>query len=161
MNALEFAINMELDGERYYRKQVLIYKDTHLYPVCQMLAEDEKYHALLLSNKLSQKPFELKGRDTLQSARNIFQGRDFIDSPEKEIPSQLDFYQEAAGIEKQSIELYRELAARTEDAEEKDLYDYLIGQEEEHNQVLEELALLLRHAEEWVESAEFGNREEY
>ena len=49
------------------------------------------------------------------------------------------------------------------DQSEKDvlLYMFLIGQEEEHLRVLEELVKLLGHAEDWVESAEFGNREIY
>eukprot|EP00825_Cyclidium_porcatum_P042734 TRINITY_DN5911_c0_g1_i3.p1 TRINITY_DN5911_c0_g1~~TRINITY_DN5911_c0_g1_i3.p1 ORF type:complete len:169 (+),score=41.19 TRINITY_DN5911_c0_g1_i3:76-582(+) len=48
MNVLEFAIQMEQDGEKYYREQAELYTQNNLNVVCRMLADDEKMHAQLL-----------------------------------------------------------------------------------------------------------------
>ena len=85
MNNWKFAIDMELDGEKYYKEQAKINKDNSLNVVCPMLAE---------------------GAD-------------------------------------------------------KELLEYLIKQEENHYEILDNMASLLIKPEEWVENAEFGIRKEY
>jgi len=58
MNVLEFAINMELDGEKHYNDQAEITIDTSLKTVFLILAKDENSHAEILqkrSDKLSYK----------------------------------------------------------------------------------------------------------
>ncbi|MEN6624485.1 MAG: rubrerythrin, partial [Smithella sp.] len=60
-----------------------------------------------------------------------------------------------------SIDLYTKYLSEAEGAKEKELFEYLIGEERQHFAVLEELVSMLRHAEDWVENAEFGIREEY
>lgn len=43
----------------------------------------------------------------------------------------------------------------------KTVFQYLEGQEKKHCIILEELVKLVTRPKEWVESAEFGVREEY
>ena len=45
MTSLEFAINLEIEGEKYYRKQAELNKDNYLKVVFELLAKDEKKHA--------------------------------------------------------------------------------------------------------------------
>jgi len=161
MNAIEFAIQMEHDGEAYYRKQAELNKDNSLRPVCEMLAADEYHHGQILLSRSRQKAYELTDSDTLLSAKNIFSGIDDIESEFKTIPSQLDFYRIASEKEQQSIDLYTDLLSKAENEQDKELFQYLIGQEKQHFEVLDNLATLLRHAEEWVENAEFGLRKDY
>ena len=161
MNVLEFAINMEHDGEKYYREQAKIYTQNNLNVVCLMLAEDEKMHAQLLSHKLKQMPYECKESETLAKAKNIFQDIAKIKIKGKENPSQLDFYRIALAKEKQSIDFYTEHSADPDASLDKEIFAFLIDQEKHHYEVLEELAALLKQAEDWVESAEFGLRKEY
>jgi rubrerythrin len=161
MNALEYAINMELDGEKYYNEQAEINKNNSLYAVCLMLARDEKNHARILSHRLSDMVYELEETDALLQAKNIFKDIGDIKVETKEVLSQLDFYEIASEKEKQSIDHYTGFLSKATEAKEKELFEYLIKQEKQHYEVLEELASLLRKAEEWVESAEFGIRKEY
>ena len=63
MNALEYAIKMEHDGEKYYSEQAQINKDNSLYTVCLMLVKDENRHARILSNKMSSLSYELTNTD--------------------------------------------------------------------------------------------------
>ena len=48
MKSLEFAIQMERDGEKYYLAQAELYRDTDLETVFRMLAKDENDHARIL-----------------------------------------------------------------------------------------------------------------
>jgi len=161
MNNWKFAIDMELDGEKYYREQANINKDNGLNVVCLMLAEDEKKHAQILTDKMNEKSFQLIESETLLKAKNIFEGIGNIKTEGKEIASQLDFYRIATEKEKQSIDLYKEYLAKATANEEKELFEYLIEQEKHHYEVLDNIASLLLKPEEWVENAEFGIRKEY
>lgn len=161
MNTLEFAIKMELDGEKYYTEQAEINKNNSLQAVCLLLAEDERHHAEILQNKLAALSYELKDRDTLSAAKNIFEGISNFKNELKGIPSQLDFYAMALEKEKQSIQLYEGFLSEAADDQEKKLYQYLIKQEEYHRAILDALVTMISHADEWVESAEFGIRKEY
>lgn len=161
MNLLDYAIKMEHDGEAFYREQAELNKDNSLFVVCNMLAEDEKNHALIIKYRNEQRPFELEDTDTLKRVRNVFSNAKDIGSYGDGVPDQLDFYMVASRMEKASIDLYSDLLSKSGSGEDRELYEFLIRQEEEHFRVLEELVVLLSHAEDWVENAEFGNRGEY
>ena len=162
MTSLEFAINLELEGEKYYRKQAELNKDNYLKVVFDLLAKDEKKHAEKLKNRLQHKAFDLKESSALKEVEDIFSGlNDFITNLNDESQKQLKAYDEALAIEKQSIELYEKLHVEAQDAEDKMLFAYLIGQENEHYDLFFNIITLLNRPNEWVEDAEFGLREEY
>ena len=161
INDLSFAIKMEQEGEAYYRRQAELNKENRLYRVCLILAEEENHHAKILTHRLMSQSYELVQTDTLAEAKNVFEGKEDINPDEKKVLSQLDFYRDAAEIERQSIELYSGYLKLTTGKEEQDLFRYLIGEEEKHYETLDYLATMLLHAEEWVENPEFGLRGEY
>ncbi len=164
MNALEFAVNMEKDGEKFYRKQAEINSSNSLYTVCLLLAEEEKNHALLLSDMQNNISVEIDEADSLQQIKSIFKDIENFKSEIKELPTQLDFYTMALEKEKQSINLYKDLLSRATEDDENELFEHLVQQEKRHYDILDELILRLSHAEDWVENAEFGlwsNRGEY
>ncbi len=72
---------------------------------------------------------------------------------------QVDIYRSAQEKEKESIALYKKMAAENADA--GDLSAFLVAQEEEHFLILDEIVKAVDRPNEWVESAEFGLREEY
>jgi rubrerythrin len=74
-------------------------------------------------------------------------------------PEQADVYMLALEKEKQSIALYRELLDQS--VEDKDLFEFLIAQEEEHQKTIESILETITRPGQWVESAEFGVREDY
>ena len=152
MNNLEFAIAMEKEGERYYLAQAELNKDNSLNKVCLLMAEDERKHAKILA-------------DLLKGKREKLEDRDFFLEETKDgavdAKSQLEFYKDAQEKEKESIELYLKLRDASCLKEDVEIYDFLIAQEKEHYEVLGELIKLLTHGEEWVESPEFGLREDY
>lgn len=158
MKNIEFAINMELEGIKFYTKQAMINKDNGLYTVCAILADDEARHAKMLIDSLRNDSFKLSEQTVAPNQKNVFS-----DMSEKEIRNigQLDFYRIALEKEKESIDLYAEFSQNATEPSEKKFFDYMVIQEQHHYNILDELASLLRHSEEWVESAEFGTRKKY
>ena len=161
MDIWEYAISLEQDGEKYYREQAEINKNNSLHEVCLILANEENRHAQLLIQRMNEVPVELIEEDSLFKSERIFKDIDNFKMNGKDIPSQLDFYRFAKEKEEQSIRLYTNYLSQDINSYEKELVKYLIHQEQKHAEILDELALLLRNGEEWVESAEFGNRKEY
>lgn len=161
MNSLEFAIRMELDGEKYYKEQAEINSNNGLSAVFLILANDEENHARILQDMFNQLAYELPDNNTLNKSKNIFKEIGNFENKTWELPKQVDLYREALVKEKESIELYSKLLGLATDEHEKECFKYLINQEEEHYAILEELILLVSHPEEWVESAEFGIRKRY
>jgi len=159
MNTLEFAIQMELDGEKYYREQAELNKGNPLNSVCNLMADEEKKHAEILEGKKSNLAYELPDSKLPADAKNIFTDAKDIEVSGKQ-HTQLLFYRTAAEMEKKSIDLYSEFLAGASTDDEKKLFEYLVQQETKHLELIEELDRLLTHAEDWIESPEFGRRED-
>lgn len=160
MNSFEFAINMELEGEIFYRNQAKLNSGSGLETVCLILADDEKRHAEILTEKSQSKDWALEDGHKLKKEESVFHGIDDLKSDIRKTPTQLDFYREASHKEKLSIDLYKEYLKKATSENDKDLFEYLVKQEEHHFNMLDDLARMLTHAEEWVEDAEFGIRKE-
>lgn len=157
MDILVYAIKMELDGEKYYKEQAELNRKNSLYTVFMDLAKDERDHAKILEDK-ARGSFYRPNAPVNSSVSNVFAGLSAL----KDIPlnkDQIEIYKMALEKEKQSIELYQKLLS--ESGCDKELYEYLIAQEEEHYSIIEEIIKLASRPNEWVEAAEFGEREEY
>jgi rubrerythrin len=158
MDILKFAIEMEKEGEQYYKEQAENNRDNSLYTVFMNLAKDECHHAQIIENKV--KGIAYKPEASVSNwTKNVFDGVDDFKIEVKEIPQQLDAYRMALQKEKESIELYQNLLKETK--EDKMLFEFLIAQEEGHYKIIDEIITLVNRPNEWVENAEFGKREEY
>jgi rubrerythrin len=157
MNGLEYAVQMELDGEMFYREQALKNKDNKLNPVFISLAEDEKKHAKIIKEK--QVGIDsLIDEEDVESVKNVFIDATGLDS-KGSATEQIDAYRKALEMEKKSIDLYKKLLSESKD--DKDIFEFLIKEEEAHYKLIEEIIEMVRHPNEWVESAEFGLRKKY
>ena len=160
MKTLNFAIQMEIDGEKYYLRQAELTKGTSLQRAFLLLAEAEKKHADLLRKKdLS----DTSIRDDILNAEqtNLFSGKADYKRDAEVVPGQLEVYAVARDMEQKSIDLYQEMLAEAKDEQTEQLMKFLVKQEQEHYTLFDELVTLLRRPKDWVEDAEFGNREEY
>lgn len=160
MDILKFAINMELEGEKFYTEQAEANRDNKLYGVFSALAADERHHALILQKKIEGKSAELNAGNLIK-VKNVFSNSNLFNIETKQHASQLDSYRQALIKEKESIDLYKMLLSETSDTGDTEFFNYLIEQEKEHHAAIEDLILLLERTESWVESAEFGVREDY
>ena len=161
MNIFQFAINMEREGEKYYTEQAEINKENSLSIIFTMLANDESMHVKVLQDKANKLPCDLKQNETLSKAKNVFTDIKTTKIGINQMPNQLGVYRLALENEKASITLYQKYLSEAMDDESKKLFEYLMKQEEDHYEIIDQLVTLLSRSEEWVESAEFGLRKEY
>lgn len=161
MNNVEFAIQMEIDGQKYYLEQAEKNKGTALEKVFVMLAKDEEKHEALVRNYAKAVEYDLSEENAITEFNNVFKSAEDFKTELKGMPEQIDAYRMALGKEKESIELYQKMKEEAADDKDKGLFDYLIKQEEYHFTIFDNLVQHLRIAEEWVEDAEFGKRETY
>lgn len=161
MDALKLALSLEVDLEKYYKEQAEKNKNNSLNVVFTMLAKEEEKHANILLGKADLFTMPVTDENILTEARKIFgQLKDF-ESDISDLPSQLDSYRLALDMEHKSLDFYRNLKENAQEDTARKTYSYLIEQEQIHCVLLEELVKLITRPEEWVESAEFGEREDY
>lgn len=161
MNTLELALSLELDLEKYYNEQALLNKDNNLNIIFLKLAKEETYHANLLRSKRDNLSFILEDSSLLAESVNLFKNLKDYTSKIKDLPTQLDSYRMALEKEKKSVEFYNNLLNDTQEEELKSIFSYLLNQEKIHCKILEDVVVLLTRPEDWVESADFGLREDY
>lgn len=159
MNSIEFAINMELEGKRYYLEQAEKTDDSGLKSIFHTLAEEESIHARILKSKSETLPYELI--DTYAEIKNIFVEIGSYKNIIKQLPDALDVYRFALQYEKKSQDLYKDMLQEATDEKDKRIFQFLIEQENDHYKVMEQLIELVNRPNDWVESAEFGVRKEY
>lgn len=161
MELLELAISMERDLEDFYRKQAELHAGNSLHTVFTLLMKEEEKHTEILKSYADKIVLPLTDSNILTDVRTIFDRINNFRSEIKDLPSQLDVYRLALEKEEQSKEFYRDLSDKATEEESKKVFGYLTEQEDKHCIILEELVKRVNRPEEWVESAEFGLREEY
>lgn len=161
MNSLVYAIEMERQGEQYYRQQAASNGNNRLQVVFNLLADEEVKHAELLEKYVVHAVGELKESKALELASNVFAEMKDFENEYSAVPKQLDAYRAALGVERRSIELYRRLRDEADSQSDTDLFAFLVKQEEDHYAIVEDLVILVRRPTQWVEAAEFGLRKEY
>lgn len=161
MDIMQFAIAMELDGEKYYLQQAAKNEGSPLQTVFLSLAKDEAKHAKLLQSRADGQPYTLVNHDDLTEQISLFYKSDDFKSTVTALPNQVELYQTALDFEKKSIDLYSDLRCKANDVLATELFDFLIGEEKHHYSIIEDLYHYANRPNEWVESAEFGVREEY
>ena len=162
MRTLEYAIQMEMDGRQYYLEQAEKNQDKPaLNKVFVILADSEKEHEKLLRKRLNNEEYTLNKDESTQIIKTVFHElKDYMASDIRNT-TQLDVYRLAVEIEEKSIGLYREMLNEATEDQDKQLFEFLIGEEDKHLILFDELVKMLTRPEEWVESAEFGLREDY
>jgi rubrerythrin len=157
VDILRYAIKMELDGEKFYKELAFTHKNNSLHSVFLSMARDEARHARIIRKKMDGVNLPLNEKSGTNT-KNVF-GDPAGFKIESDVPKQVDVYRGALKKEQESIELYEKL--QSESNEDLELYKFLIQQEKEHYKLLEEIIKMVNRPNEWVESAEFGRREEY
>ncbi len=161
MNALQYAAEMESEGIQYYESQVQLFQGTNLERIFDILAEDERKHQTILQRFEQGTVTELPENSNLIQETNLFFGMEKFEDEIRANPPQVAVYEMALTIEEKSVRFYRDQMDKSSDDQERRVLSFLLSQEIIHVEILEELVTRIRRVDEWVESAEFGNREEY
>lgn len=160
MDIFEYAMQMEKDGEDYYRQLAGQTEDKGLNTIFMSLAEDEVKHYKVIEQMKTQEP-QLAETTVLIDAKNIFIQMEKSGQTFDFDAKQTDLYRKAQDIEKKSQQFYQEKAKEVEKEYQKNIFKKLADEEKKHYFLLENIIQFVSRPETWLENAEFYHLEEY
>lgn len=161
MNVFDLAMEMEKDGEKYYRQLAEKTKNSGLKNILGMLAEDEVKHFQVLQKLKDSIKVELLSTPILSGSKNIFQQL-HEDKNWDDIPvNQIDLYKKAREIETKSFNFYMEKARAHTDPTTKKMFFLIAEEEKRHEFLLDHLIQFVSRPQTWLENAEFNHLDQY
>ena len=161
MEIFDYAMQMEKDGETYYRELAEKCKVQGLKSILNMLADDEVGHYNTLKILKEGTNTRISSTQVLREAKNLFQE---IKNAENELNfefSEIELYQKAIEIEKKSEAFYREKANEIEQQEIKEILLSIAEDEKKHWFLLKNTTEFLSRPKTWIENAEFNHLDDY
>jgi len=160
MDIFDYALQMEKDGESFYREIAKKTGNEGLQTILTMLADEEVKHYKALES-MKQNKYQMTETNVLNDAKNIFikiKDQDETFEPDQE---QAELYARAQEIEKKSQQFYQEKACQTDKDDQKKLFERLAKEEEKHYFLLENIIEFISRPKQWLENAEWCHLEEY
>ncbi|MDR4508009.1 MAG: ferritin family protein [Candidatus Brocadiaceae bacterium] len=161
MDIFEFALQMEKDGEKYYRDLVLKVDNIGLKNVLSMLADAEVKHYEILQRLKENETVQISDVSVLSDVKNIFtkmkEEKDIsgLDSSLREV------YENALEIEKKSQEFYKEKAEEVHEQSQREILLKIAEEEKHHCIILENIINFVSQPARWLENAEWYHMDEY
>ena len=161
MDIYEYAMQMEKDGENFYRELVTKTDNSGIRRIFLMLADAEVMHYNTFTKMKSDQKIDLPDTSILKDVKNIFiELREAGELSNLKI-SQIELYKKAQEIEKRSEEFYLKEADEVQDEAKKQTFRRIAGEESKHYFILENIINFVSSPEQWNESAEWYHLEEY
>jgi len=160
MNIFEYAMQMEKDGEDYYRWLARQTANKGLKTILTMLADEETKHYNAIE-RMQTAEAHMAETTILTDAKNIFaQIKESGESFDFDI-KQTELYKKARDIEERSQDFYLEKANEVKEEYQKGLFLKLAEEEKKHYFLLDNIIEFVSRPEHWLENAEFYHLEEY
>ena len=160
VNIFEYAMQMEKDGEDYYRQLAQKTDNNGMKTILTMLADEEVKHYNAIE-KIKKQKTQIAESEILTDAKNVFvQIRESGDSFDFDI-NEAELYKKARDIEEKSRDFYTEKAGEVTEAYQKELFLKLSDEEQKHYVLLDNIIEFVSRPEQWLENAEFFHLEEY
>lgn len=161
MDIYEYAMQMEKDGEQYYREIAGKMDNKGIKNILTMLAdEDLKHYNIFFSMKRNEK-IQITDTPILTNVKNIFikmrEEKDFGGIS----ASQTELYKKAQDIEKKSWDFYLEKGEEANDPLQKEVFLKVAGEEKKHYFILEQIIYYISRPDQLLENPEWYHIEEY
>ena len=160
MDIFEYAMQMEKDGETYYRQLIQMVANKGLKTILTMLADEEVKHYNAI-DKIRIGESQMTATTILTDAKNIFVQLKNAGTGFDVEKSQVDLYKKAQDIEEKSRDFYLEKANEVGQDYQKQLFLKLAEEEKKHYFLLDNIIEFVSRPEYWLENAEFYHLEEY
>jgi len=160
MDIFEYAMQMEKDGEQYYRTLVEQTENKGLRTIFTELANDEVKHYKVIE-KMRNEASEMVDTNILADAQNIFQEMKESGQSFDFDVKQIDIYRQAQQVEQKSRDFYLDKADEIKEPYQRELFLKLAEEEKKHYFILENIIEFVSRPETWLENAEFYHLEEY
>jgi rubrerythrin len=163
MEILDHAMQMEKDGEEYYRSLAEKCPDAGLVSILTRLADAEVRHYDVLRQIKESKAIRLVKTALREDTKSIF--RRMIDAGEELDygTSEVELYRKAQELERKSRDFYLEKAEEVDTPEAKEVFFKIADEEKLHYSLLESVIEFISKPVpgNWLENAEWYHTDEY
>lgn len=161
MDIFQFAMKKEKFSEEYYRQLAEKTDNNGLKNICNMLANEESKHYKIVEQMSQKIPSEAAQTPILGNAKEIFEKmRKSAENFNFDI-SELELYQKARDIEKESRSFYLEKAEELKDSSQKEIFKKLADEEQKHFVLLEKICDFVDRPQWFLENAEMCRFDDY
>lgn len=161
MDIFEFALEKEKLSENYYRELSAKASETGLKNIFNMLATEEVKHYHVIEQMKQNIPVQLAETTILTDAKEVFEKMRASADKFAVDTSELELYEKAKQIEKDSREFYLEKAEQSQEACQKGIFKKLADQEQKHFVLLENICDFVERPLYYLENAEFVHLEDF
>ena len=162
MNVFEFAMQMEKDGESYYRELADSANNEGLNRILNFLADEEVKHFNIFKRMAGGKVEALPASTLMTDVKNIFvEMKERGESFDFDVEKQVAYYRKAQDLEKKSENFYADKAKESTDEKERDILMQIADEEKRHYFVLENIIEFVNKPNRWLEDAEWNHLEDY
>ena len=150
MNAIEMAIKMEQEAVDFYTQCAGRTSNPVGRKMFLSIAEDEKYHIACAINAQKGKTVTHSQVTPLEDMKKIFdQHKEDMLTQVPSTADELEAFRVAMKMEGEAIAFYRKASSQAATAEEKNFFDCLIRDEEEHFSIFENTYSFLSDTGNW------------
>lgn len=161
MNIFEFAMEKEKLSEDYYRQVSRKTDHKGLCHILTMLADEERKHYEVVRQMKENAPVTVPKTNIIGNARAIFQKmRESAESFVVGI-TELELYEKARDIEKESRQFYLKKADKVADSSHKEIFKKLANEEQKHFVLLESICDFVARPQWFLENAEMYRFDDY
>jgi rubrerythrin len=161
MSPYDYAMQMEKDGESYYRDGAARSANKGLRNILTMLADAEAKHYNIFKQMKEDVPVAIEDTTILNDVKNIFVAMREEAALQGVGVSEIELYTRAQEIEKKTEDFYLEQAGKVEDAGQKESFFRVAKEEGKHYFILEQIIEFVSRPDHWLENAEFYHLDEY
>jgi len=161
MDILNYALQFEKEGEKFYKQEKERVKDKNIAQILQFLAQEERNHYRVIK-QLKQDINERPATIFISSVKNIFSK--MVENNEKFIVDNAEIIQvleKALKIEDDSIKYYQEKSEVVTDVKAREILQILKKEEDIHYSLISSIIEYYEKPKLWLEQAEFSNLEDY
>lgn len=161
MDIVEYALQMEKDGEAHYRELSAQTDNEGMKEIFDMLAEAEVEHYQTFLNIKNNQPVSARDDKILARVKNVFQQMHESGDWQDISGDQAAAYKQARDVEKKSEEFYLEKAQELSDPSQQELCRQIAEEERKHYLIMDSILELVAHPSAWMENAEWRHMDEF
>ncbi len=159
MDIYEYAMQLEKDGENFYREVASKTVNIGLKTILMMLADAEVKHYKLFQNMRDNDKVRMSDSPILDNVRNVFVEMREKKQFEADV-SHIELYKKAQGIELKTRDLYLDKAEEA-GPEQKEIFLKIAEEEKRHYLILENIIRFVGQPDIWLENPEWYHLEDY
>lgn len=160
MDIYEFAMQMEKDGEKFYRDLAEKVDNKGLKCILGYLADAEVKHYDILCDMKHNERTQLPETMILSDVKNVFEKMKEENDTSGVSISQIEVYKNALELEKKNHGFFLKKADEVEDQAQKEILLKLADEEERHCTILENIINFVSQPDSCLEDAEWYSMDE-